>query len=152
MLYTTPIASYNIEDRLGSIPTETLPHTRSSAPIDIVCVWEVGSSGYRAAVRSRSLPPEQPAGKGDPLAEVVNGRGHHRSQPARRPRKLSQGGHRQSVLVQTPLQPRDVLGMAVLRLRDLATTHIENPHPGDERSERESCAGQRNLVHSQSLA
>ena len=85
MLYTTPIASYNIEDRLGSIPTETLPHTRSSAPIDIVCVWEVGSSGYRAAVRSRSLPPEQPAGKGDPLAEVVNGQGHHRSQPACRP-------------------------------------------------------------------
>jgi hypothetical protein len=73
----------------------------------------------------------------------------HQTQPARRPRELSQGGHRQSVLVQTPLQPRDMLGMADLRLRDLATTHIKNPRPSDEYSERESCAGQRNIFHSQ---
>jgi hypothetical protein len=124
---------------------------RRRSPQGLVCICVVCSSGYRAAVRSRSLPPEQPAGKGDPLAEVVNGQGHHRSQPACRPWKSSQGEHSQSILVQASLQPRDVLGIAVLRLQDLATTHIENPRPGDERSERGSCAGQRSLDHSQSV-
>lgn len=97
-----------------------------------------------------SLRPEQPAGKGDPLA-VVNRRGHYRSQPERRPRKLSQVGHRPSALVRTPPQTRDVLGTAGLRLRALPTTHVESPRPGDGRSEWGACAGQRSLLRSRTL-